>query len=150
MTRTARQEAILAIVRSRAIATQEELVDALAARDIQATQATVSRDVRQLGLVKVAAAGGQRYVEPREPAASLDPEPLRGPFRRWVRAIEPAEALLVVRTPPGHANAVAIAIDQASLPQVSGTLAGDDTILLMVRSREDAEELHGELLALLE
>lgn len=155
MTRTARQEAILEIVRSRPVRSQAELVRALEQRGIQATQATVSRDVRQLRLAKVPGRGGvARYAEAEPaPSAARSPgeiESLRSPFRRWVRAVSPTHALLVVRTPPGHANAVAIAIDQARLEEVSGTLAGDDTILVMVRSAEDERPLREKLQALIE
>lgn len=153
MTRTARHQAILEIVRSQPVANQSQLVEALADRGIQATQATVSRDVRGLGLVKAPYQDGQRYVRPDE-ADALESasgfESLRVPFRQWVRAVSPVGSFFVVRTPAGHANAVAIAIDRAHLAEVSGTLAGDDTILVMVRDAADEASLRGRLQELID
>lgn len=144
MSRAARQQAILEIVHETAVANQSELVERLAGRGIRATQATVSRDVRQLGLVKAPAPeGGSRYLPPDEVdqagAPSLDS--LRPLFQRSVSEVADGEALMVIRTPVGFANAVALAIDALRRPEIIGTVAGDDTLLVILRSREDRRQI---------
>jgi transcriptional regulator of arginine metabolism len=120
---------ILELIATRRIRTQEELADALGQDGWEVTQSSVSRDIAALGLVKVEGA----YARP--PAAELrgvDPNELR--IRDSVLRCEPAgDALVVVRTPPGEANRVAVAIDRLAWPEVVGTLAGDDTIFLAAR-----------------
>ncbi len=139
MSRTARLEAILQIVHQQVVNNQAELVVALAQRGIVATQATVSRDMRALALVKVATAdGGSQYLPSDEAAGELVPsESLRSMFQQSVTEVQIAESLLVIRTPIGFANAVALTIDKARLPEVAGTIAGDDTILILLRKRSD-------------
>jgi transcriptional regulator of arginine metabolism len=120
---------ILELITSRRIQTQEDLADALRQEGWELTQSSVSRDVAALGLVKVEGA----YARP--PAAEVrgvDPNELR--IRDSVLQCEPAgDALVVVRTPPGEANRVAVAIDRLAWPEVVGTLAGDDTIFIAAR-----------------
>lgn len=126
-----RQRALLAIVRERAVHSQEDLVALLRKRGIEATQASVSRDVRELGLVKV----NGRYV----PAARLgrssgDGE--IGPIGELVTGFEPIGAnLIVVHTRVGAAGAVAVELDARLGGHIAGSIAGDDTIFLAVRSR---------------
>ena len=140
--RRARQRAILDIVHERAIHSQAELVDALGEQGLSATQATVSRDVRQLGLVKIPLEeGGSRYAPPDErPAVSNGMDSLRG-LAGSVTGVDEGEALLLIKTPIGHANAVAVALDACDLPEVAGTLAGDDTILLVLSRRVTEGEI---------
>lgn len=127
-----RQAAVLELVRSRPVANQAELVRLLGEQGIAATQASVSRDVRELGLVKL----GGRYI----PAVGVrEGGPAAGEHRpesELVTRIEPVGAnLIIVRTKMGGANAVAVEIDRLTSDEIAGTLAGDDTIFVAVRSR---------------
>ncbi len=128
--RRKRQLRILELISTRPIRTQEELADALRADGWPVTQSSVSRDITALKLVKVDGA----YRRP----ARISPEPEHPDERRiaeGVLVIEPAgDALLVLHTPAGEANRVAVAIDRLAWPDVAGTIAGDDTIFLAVRS----------------
>ncbi|MHB8717609.1 MAG: arginine repressor [Candidatus Dormibacteria bacterium] len=141
-TKQARQWAILDLVRTRAVHTQEELVTALRRQRIEVTQATVSRDIRELGLLRVSGEGGPRYVPP---AAEVDENAtmrrLAGALHEFSVSIEFIDLLGVIRTLPGSAPLVAAAIDNARFDEVAGTLAGDDTILLITRSRPAAQML---------
>ena len=157
MSRLARQETILKIVRQRPISSQAELVRALRENGVQATQATVSRDLRQLGLVKVAGGAGARYVAPNEiggdRALSVngdDDQRLRRSCREFVTSVQLAEAMLVLTTPSGHANAAAWTIDHSELPEVVGTIAGDDTVLILLRSEADRVRLERRLRSYIE
>jgi transcriptional regulator of arginine metabolism len=128
-----RQGAILRLVRERSLSTQEELADALRSVGHEVVQGTVSRDVAQLGLVKVRDASG-RLVYALPGGADLDRlSALTSALRRWAIALGASANLLVIETPPGHANALAQAIDQARLPDVLGTIAGDNTIMVIAR-----------------
>jgi transcriptional regulator of arginine metabolism len=128
--RRKRQLRILELISTRPIRTQEELADALRADDWPVTQSSVSRDIAALKLVKVEGA----YRRPARIAA--EPEhPDERRIAEGVLVVEPAgDALLVLHTPPGEANRVAVAIDRLAWPDVAGTIAGDDTIFLAVRS----------------
>ncbi len=136
MSRLQRQQAILRAVRETTVRNQRELIERLQAQGLAATQATVSRDIRQLGLVKVPSPEGARYSAPggAEVPGTSD-EQLRDACQRFVVDVGPASHMLVVRTQSGHANAAAIAIDQAEIPDIVGTLAGDDTILILLESK---------------
>lgn len=127
--RRKRQLRILELISTRPVRTQEELADALTADGWAVTQSSVSRDIAALKLVKVDGA----YERP----ARIAPEPEHPDERRiaeGVLAVEPAgEALLVLHTPAGEANRVAVAIDRLAWPDVAGTIAGDDTIFLAAR-----------------
>jgi transcriptional regulator of arginine metabolism len=132
--RTRRLRALSELVRAEPLASQEELTERLRASGHQATQATVSRDLVSLGAVKVKRDGVLRYVLPDQFAArDWATGQLERIVREWVQALEPAGAMLVLRTPPGSAHLVASAIDQAQLAEIAGTVAGDDTIFLAVR-----------------
>jgi transcriptional regulator of arginine metabolism len=143
MNKSYRQGQILKLIRSRPLHTQEDLARALGALGIQATQVTLSRDIRELGLVKTA----QGYTQvPSEPAHGPDVATLT---REFVRDVRLAQNLLVLRTPAGHANAVAVALDQADWPEVTGTIAGDDTVLIVAPDAKTAEALRGKFLKFL-
>ena len=115
--------------RSRAVASQEELRQRLDAAGIDATQATISRDLKELGLVK--RAGDGAYVRPgAERGGPAVSEQLRRAVASLMRGLERVDALLVVRTDRGQAQGLAEWIDRAQLPEVAGTIGGDDTILL--------------------
>lgn len=144
MNRRSRHRAILEIVHAHPVHSQAELAAELGRRGLQATQATVSRDVRQLGLLKLPVpGGGARYVAPDDlppPAERLADDrndSLRDACRQFVTEIDSGAALVVLKTLTGRANAVAVAIDECRFPEIVGTLAGDDTILLIVRRPAD-------------
>ncbi len=147
--RRARAQAILRIVGERPVGTQAELVRALREEGFSVTQATVSRDIRRLGLVKRRDAEGRsRYGRPgRGPAAPprLPRRVLAGTLREFATDIVEGEALFAIRTLSGCANAVAIALDGAALDGVVATLAGDDTILVLARDAARRERVLREL-----
>ncbi len=128
---------ILELIATRRIRTQEDLADALRDDGWEVTQSSMSRDIAALGLVKVEGA----YERP--PAAEprgVDPNELR--IRDGVLMVEPAgDALVVVRTPPGEANRVGVALDRLAWPEVVGTLAGDDTIFIAAKNAAQREAL---------
>ncbi len=140
-----RQGAILRLVRDQRLSTQTEVAEALRAEGYEATQTTVSRDIAQLGLVKIRGGGG-RLVYALPGAADLDRlSELAAAMRRWAVGLTATANLVVVHTPPGHANALARALDQAALPDVAGTIAGDDTIFVAARDGITGAELAAEL-----
>lgn len=125
-----RQRLIADWLRDDQVASQEELVARLGLAGIVATQATVSRDLEQLGAARVRQDGAARYALPDANDASLARARLGRLLGEWVIDIIAAGTLLVLKTPPGSANLVANAIDMARLEEVAGTIAGDDTIFV--------------------
>lgn len=128
----ARQQAISDVVRRRSIHTQQQLVAALAEKGFRATQATVSRDVAEMGLVKVIRDGGQVYALPSsEAVAESSGEQRLGQLLRDLPVeIGESGTLLVIRAVPGTAHAIASALDRARWPGVLGSIAGDDTLFV--------------------
>ena len=125
LTKSARQDAIRRALRTRRIATQQELAGLLAAEGIEATQATLSRDLAELGVLRVSRPEGAVYeLEP----VSAQANPQLQELGDAVHSMRDNEFLVVLRTRPGMASAVALAIDNARMPECLGTLAGDDTI----------------------
>ena len=122
-----RRDAVARIIRSRRIGTQEELLAALAAAGLRATQATLSRDLARLGARRVSRPEGGTVYELAEGAAAGG---ALGALRGLVAEVGANASLVVIRTHPGSAPAVAHAIDLAALPEVLGTIAGDDTIFV--------------------
>jgi transcriptional regulator of arginine metabolism len=119
---------ILELISTRAIRTQEELAEALAAEGWEVTQSSVSRDIAALRLVKVD--GAYR----RRPRGSVSQDPDEHRIAEGVLSCEPAgDALVVLHTPPGEANRVGVALDRLAWPDIVGTIAGDDTIFLAVK-----------------
>lgn len=140
MDKLERQQRILRLVRERAIRSQQEIVGIMAAEGFGATQASISRDIRELGLVKV----GGRYHSPG--AMEEPPAAGRDPLFELITGIVPVGAnLIVLRTRAGGANSVAAALDARSMPEVVGTVAGDDTIFIAVRSRSDQGRLYARI-----
>lgn len=149
--RTERETAILRILTEREVHTQAELVAELHAQGFDVTQATVSRDIRRLGVVKLPAPhGAPRYVAPEEALVSRNGsgadgngarETLAVVFRESALEVDAGDALLAVRTPPGLANAVAITIDKARIPEIVATVAGDDTIFVLSRNAADRRKV---------
>lgn len=141
MTKFERQGAILRLIQERPLTTQAEVADALRDAGHDAVQTTVSRDIAQLGLVKVRGADG-RLVYALPGAADLDRlSELAAAVRRWAVSVAATANLVVVKTPPGYASALARAIDDAQLPDVCGTVAGDDTIFVAAREGVAGGEL---------
>jgi transcriptional regulator of arginine metabolism len=128
-----RHAKILELIRNNIIETQEELVEALARHGIPVTQATISRDIKELQLTKVPVGdGGYRYALPEEqPAGSLDKR--RRLFRDSVLGVDWSENLVIVKALPGTAPGVAAAVDHFNWPELIGTVAGDDTVLAVVK-----------------
>ena len=141
MNKSFRQGQILRIIRNKEIHTQEELARELSAVDIQATQVTLSRDIRDLGLVKTSE--GYRALAPEETGPKL-----ADVVAEFMQDIRVAQNLVVVRTSPGNANSLAIAIDKEDLPEVVGTVAGDDTILVITLDAQTAAKFRESLLKL--
>lgn len=145
MNKFERQGAILRLVNERQLSTQSDVVEALRDEGLEAVQATVSRDISQLGLVKVRGEDG-RLIYALPGAADLDRlSELTAALRRWAVSLEPTGNLVVIRTPPGHANALALAFDDVGLPEVAGCIAGDDTIFLAARDGLTGSDLAEQL-----
>ena len=138
MSKAQRQHRIARLLADQAVTSQAQLADLLAADGIQATQATVSRDLDDLGAIKVRVAGGETvYAIPELPTEQRAPEDhLRRVFGDWVVEVAHSGNLVVLRTPPGSAHVVGSALDRSGLAEVLGTVAGDDTLIVVVA--EDA------------
>jgi transcriptional regulator of arginine metabolism len=147
MTKTYRQAQILKLIRSRPIRTQEELSATLGKAGIEVTQVTLSRDIRQLGLVK----GPNGYQEPPEapPSAGDAVVALRRAVGEYIREVRTAENLVVIRTVRGTAAPMADALEHEEWPGVVGTIAGEDTIFVAAIDARWAQKVKDKLLALL-
>ena len=143
MTKTYRQGQILKLIRSKKINTQEELAQELKNLGIATTQVTLSRDLRDLRLVKTREGYQEMAPEETGPGFTM----LAGEFLNDVLR---AQNLVVLKTSPGHANSVAVALDREGWPEVVGTIAGDDTILIIAPDNPTAEGVQERLLGLLE
>jgi transcriptional regulator of arginine metabolism len=140
-----RQGAILRLVREQQLSTQAEVADALREHGFDAVQTTVSRDLAQLGLVKVRGAEG-RLVYALPGAADIERlDALTSALRRWALELIPAGNLVVIRTPAGFAIALADALDLAGLPDVAGTIAGENTVFVAARDGRTGAELADDL-----
>lgn len=130
-TKVQRQQTIARLVAKQPVSSQPQLVELLAAEGITATQATVSRDLDDLGAVKVRVPGGDTvYAIPDYAPARVAPEDhLRRVMGEWVAEVRASGNVVVLRTPPGCAHVVASALDRATAPGLLGTVAGDDTLL---------------------
>jgi len=136
--RTRRQKAIAELVRSEPLASQEEVTARLRALGFSVTQATVSRDLDGMGAVKVKRGGVMSYALPDQIGDSdWAGARLKRIFAEWVQSVEAAGNLVVLRTPPGSAHLVGLALDQAKLPEVAGTICGDDTLFVALRDGVD-------------
>lgn len=139
-----RQRAIAELIRANALSSQEELADRLGSLGFAATQATISRDLEQIGAMKVRRNGQLSYSLPSAARSNLSPR-LAAVFRDWVRSVEPAANLVVIKTPPGSAHLVGVVLDQSELPDIAGTICGDDTIFIACRGSSEAEALSSKL-----
>ena len=132
--RLRRQKAIAELIRGEQLASQEEVTARLRTHGFAVTQATVSRDLDQIGAVKVKRSGAMRYALPDQIGDSdWAASRLARIVSDWVQSVEAAGNLLVLRTPPGSAHLVGLALDQAKLPEVAGTISGDDTLFVALR-----------------
>ena len=145
MNRRERQAAILRLIANKEIGTQSELVDALRAEGHDVVQTTVSRDITDLGLVKVRGANG-RLVYAQQGAADADRlRELHAAMSRWAIGVDANDTAVVVFTPRGYASALAESIDDARHPHVMATIAGDNTILVLPAAGVSAPALRDEL-----
>jgi transcriptional regulator of arginine metabolism len=148
--RAKRREALLAILRDQPSGNQADLLRALRKRGVRATQATISRDLREIGAIRVrTGAGAFQYqiLEALTPPATR--VKLRTVFRDFVIGIKATGSLILVKTTPGNASGVASLIDHMSKPEILGTVAGDDTILIVVAGEEKRDDVERELRQLL-
>ena len=136
-----RQLAILELIPTPSIEAQEELASQLEAHGFQVTQATVSRDIKELRLLKVLAASGRYKYATAERAEQGTGSRFIRIFSESVLSVTPSDNLIVIKTLPASANAAAEAIDSLKWPEVLGTLAGDNTILVVVRCDQEAQEV---------
>ena len=130
-TKAQRQQAISRIIANQSVSSQPQLQKLLAKDGIDATQATVSRDLEELGAVKVRVAGGEsKYAIPEyEPDRIAPTDQLRRVLSEWVAEVTHSGPMVVVRTPPGCAHVVASALDRSGMKGLIGTVAGDDTLM---------------------
>ena len=132
-----RQMKILEIIEREEIGTQEELAERLREDGFDVTQATVSRDIKEMRLLKIPTGEHTyRYASPREPQPSNLQERLKRLFRDSVTSIDHSENLIVIRTLPGNAMGLASVIDGINWPEIIGTVGGDDTILVIVKPKD--------------
>ena len=145
MNRNERHAAIQRLVREQPLSTQAELVDALRAEGHQVVQTTISRDIHELGLIKVRDTTGRLvYAFSEDTGYSED---LKAAMTRWALSLEPSGNVVVIHTPYGYASALAQAIDVARHPHIAGTVAGENTVLLVSREPMTGQELVDELRA---
>ena len=145
--KTQRQHKIARFLESEEVCSQAQLVDLLATEGVNATQATVSRDLDDLGAIKVRARGGVSvYAVPELPKDQVPPaDHLRRVLGDWVVEVAHSQNLVVLRTPPGSAHVVASALDRSSLPDVLGTVAGDDTLVVVADEGVEGSKLADQL-----
>lgn len=139
-----RHSKILEIIEAQEIETQEELANALKRNGYNVTQATVSRDIKELRLIKVLTKDGKYKYATIKQQESVISERFLKLFRDSVLSVDHAGNIVVVKTLVGAANAAAAAIDALDVKQVVGSIAGDDTIFLLVRTQEEIEEVLAE------
>lgn len=142
MQKTKRLLAIEKIIREARISTQEELLKKLKGKGVSCTQATLSRNLRQLGVGRIPdGSGGYRYAIPDNARVSGD-SPVKLSIVPVIREIIEAKGMMIIKTIPGNANNTALFIDNAGRYEVAGTIAGDDTILLIPRDGISSPQLH--------
>ena len=145
MVRNQRQQAILKLISEREIDTQEGLCAALAEYGVSVTQATISRDIKDLHLVKIAGTEKKyRYGVEQVELSGLNPK-MRNLFRECVVGIRAVNNLILVKTLSGNASTAGMVVDQLKLKEVMGTVAGDDTLLIVCANDKDAETLSHQL-----
>jgi transcriptional regulator of arginine metabolism len=142
-TKAHRQHRIAKLLAEHAVTSQTQLAELLSSEGIGATQATISRDLEDLGAIKVRVPGGETvYAIPEMPRAQVAPEDhLRRVLGEWAVDVVSSGNLAVVRTPPGSAHVVASALDRAGIPEIVGTVAGDDTLVVIAEEKVGGAKL---------
>ena len=150
LTKAQRHHRIAQLLERQPVTSQAQLVELLGAADVEATQATVSRDLEDMGAVKVRVPGGEMvYAVPELPRDRPAPdEHLRRVLGEWVVDVAHSGPLVVVRTPPGSAHVVASALDRAGLPDILGTVAGDDTLIVIAAEDPGSASVAARLIGL--
>lgn len=143
MSKSQRQHLLAKILEEQSVSSQAKLVELLRNEGIDVTQATLSRDLEELGAVKIRVPVGESvYAIPDNPTERVLPvDYLRRVLGEWLVEVSVSSNIIVLRTPPGSAHVVASAVDRAGLPEVIGTVAGDDTVLLVAASNTTGEEV---------
>ena len=145
-----RQQEILRIIEETDVETQDQLLTILRERGVQSTQATISRDIKELHLIKELTGYGTYKYAVSERKTSLNfAGRLRTIFKEGVTSFDVAQNIVVLKTMPGLASAACAAIDGMDIPSLVGSLAGDDTAILIMRTNEDAAEFCNEIHAML-
>ena len=141
MTKKQRLSLILKIIEENEIGTQEELTEALNESGAEVSQATVSRDINELALIKVE--GLKRKIKYAKPVSVVKelPQNLINVYKNVTVSVVAANNLIVIKTISGNANSVAMIIDKFHIPEIVGTIAGDDTLLIVAKSNSDAEKI---------
>lgn len=149
-TKAQRQQALIRIIENSEVSSQTQLQKLLAKEGIKATQVTVSRDLEEVGAIKVRSASGDTVyaIASFEPARRATNEQLRRVMSEWVAEVSHSGAMVVLRTPPGCAHVVASALDRAAPAGLLGTVAGDDTIMCVATEKVGGRTLAAELRAL--
>jgi transcriptional regulator of arginine metabolism len=141
MSKNERQARLLQLIREKDISTQEELAAVLNGAGLDVTQATVSRDIKELGLIKVTTGGGQQKYVPMERSGEVASGRLMKVFSEAVLHLDTAMNLVIIKSLPGMAQACASALDSMQLADVAGSIAGDDTVFVATHAIEQAEAL---------
>lgn len=139
--KVARQTKIIEIIENNQIETQEELAEHLKQSGYKVTQATISRDIKELKLIKVMGQDGRQYYSSLKDMGTIYDERVVAVFRESVLTVDTATFLVVLHTLPAMAQAAALAIDSMEWSEVVGTVAGDDTIFVAVREQDDVNEI---------
>ena len=148
--KNARQSEILKLIRTEEVETQEQLLSLLREKGYTATQATISRDIKELRLVKEQTGQGRYRYTVTDRKSSADSEVrLRNIFKEGVTSVDVAQNIVVVRTMPGLASAACSALDSMEIPGMVGSLAGDDTGILIMRDNASAQQFSSEVHKLL-
>jgi transcriptional regulator of arginine metabolism len=141
MSKNERQSRLLQLIREKEIGTQEELAAGLNDAGLDVTQATVSRDIKELGLIKVTVGSGQQKYVAMERSGEVASGRLMKVFTEAVIQVDVAMNLVIIKSLPGMAQACASALDSMQLAEVAGSIAGDDTVFVAARSPEDAGKI---------
>jgi len=148
--KNARQAEILSIIRENPVETQDQLLQLLRVRGFSATQATISRDIKELRLVKeLTGKGSYRYAQTDNKTPGASDARLRNIFKEGVVSVDVAQNLVVVKTMPGLASTACLALEGMAIPGMVGSLAGDDTGILIMRDNASAQQFNSEVHKLL-
>ena len=149
MKKIERQRIITNLIDAQGIDTQEEIVEALRGMNISVTQATISRDLKELHMYKIVSNDGKQHYASRHKEDKANSDRYMRLFKDTVLSVESAYNQIVVKTLAGSANVAGEALDNFGFPEILGSIAGDNTILLILRSTEDVKRVKKELLTLL-